>query len=117
MVDLKTGAGAPSADDAVVMPQLAAYQVAVEAGAFPEGTVPGGAEIVAVGTTHANPAVRVQPPLADAVDPTWAEQLVREAATAMAASTFRAVVNESCPYCTVRHVLPAVGQGPAGDRG
>jgi superfamily I DNA/RNA helicase/RecB family exonuclease len=111
VVDLKTGASAPSADDAVELPQLAAYQVAVEAGAFPEGSVSGGAEIVAVGTNHANAAVRVQPPLRDAEDPGWAEALVREAAAAMAASTFRAVVNESCPYCTVRRSCPLSGKG------
>jgi len=111
VVDLKTGASAPSADDAVELPQLAAYQVAVEAGAFGEGSVSGGAEIVAVGTNHANAAVRVQPPLRDAEDPGWAEALVREAAAAMAASTFRAVVNESCPYCTVRRSCPLSGKG------
>jgi superfamily I DNA/RNA helicase/RecB family exonuclease len=111
VVDLKTGASAPSAEEALVLPQLAAYQVAVEAGAFPEGTVAGGAEIVAVGTGHAKPAVRVQPPLADTEDPTLARQLVVRAATAMAASTFQAVVNESCPYCTVRRACPLSGQG------
>jgi RecB family exonuclease len=111
VVDLKTGANAPSAEDALELPQLAAYQVAVEAGAFPEGTTSGGAEIVAVGTSHAKPAVRVQPPLSDSEDPTWARQLVVNAATAMAASTFQAVINESCPYCTVRRACPLSGQG------
>jgi superfamily I DNA/RNA helicase/RecB family exonuclease len=111
VVDLKTGSGAPSAEDAVAHPQLAAYQVAIEAGAFEEGAVSGGAEIVAVGTTHAKAAVRVQPPLADADDPTWADALVREAATAMAAATFRAVVNDSCPYCAVRTSCPLSGKG------
>ena len=33
--------------------------------------------------------------------------LVRRAATAMAASTFRAVVNDSCPYCAVRTSCPS----------
>jgi superfamily I DNA/RNA helicase/RecB family exonuclease len=111
VVDLKTGANAPSAEDALELPQLAAYQVAVEAGAFPEGTASGGAEIVAVGTSHAKTAVRVQPPLSDSEDPTWARQLVVKAATAMAASTFQAVINESCPYCTVRRACPLSGKG------
>ena len=71
----------------------------------------GGAEIVAVGTSHAKPAVRVQPPLSDSEDPTWARQLVVRAADAMAASTFQAVVNESCPYCTVRTACPLSGKG------
>jgi superfamily I DNA/RNA helicase/RecB family exonuclease len=111
VVDLKTGASAPSADDAAEHPQLAAYQVAVEAGAFGAGEVSGGAEIVAVGTSHANPAVRVQPPLSETDDPEWAEHLVREAATAMAASTFRAVVNDACPYCSVNTSCPLSGKG------
>jgi RecB family exonuclease len=111
VVDLKTGAGAPSADDTVQHPQLAAYQVAVEAGAFAEGTVSGGAEIVAVGTSHAKPAVRVQPALSESDEPEWADALVRQAAAAMAASTFRAVVNDSCPYCSVRTSCPLSGKG------
>jgi superfamily I DNA/RNA helicase/RecB family exonuclease len=111
VVDLKTGAAAPSADDAAEHPQLAAYQVAVEAGAFGPGETTGGAEIVAVGTSHANAAVRVQPPLAESDDPGWAEALVREAATAMAASTFRAVVNDACPYCAVNTSCPLSGKG------
>jgi ATP-dependent exoDNAse (exonuclease V) beta subunit len=111
VVDLKTGAGVPSAEDAKVHPQLAAYQVAVEAGAFEQGTVSGGAEIVGVGTSHQGPAVREQPPLAEAEDPEWAESLVREAAAAMAASTFRAVVNQACPYCAVRTSCPLSGKG------
>jgi superfamily I DNA/RNA helicase/RecB family exonuclease len=111
VVDLKTGAGAPSADEAATHPQLAAYQVAVETGAFPEGSVSGGAEIVAVGTSHAKAAVRVQPPLAESADPGWAHGLVRQAATAMAASTFRAVVNDACPYCAVRTSCPLSGKG------
>ena len=53
----------------------------------------------------------MQPPLSESVDPTWANDLVVEAATAMAASTFQAVVNESCPYCTVRRACPLSGQG------
>jgi RecB family exonuclease len=46
VVDLKTGASAPSLDDAAEHPQLAAYQVAVEAGGFGPGEISGGAEIV-----------------------------------------------------------------------
>ena len=112
MVDLKTGASAPSVDDAAEHPQLAAYQVAVEAGAFPEGTESGGAEIVAVGTSHANAAVRgaaaaVRSRRSRAGPRRWCG----EAATAMAASTFRAVVNDSCPYCAVRTSCPLSGKG------
>ncbi|HEX6872979.1 MAG TPA: PD-(D/E)XK nuclease family protein, partial [Micromonosporaceae bacterium] len=111
VVDLKTGANAPSLADAGVHPQLAAYQVAVEAGAFGQGAVSGGAEIVAIGTTSASATVRVQPPLAESEDPAWAEALVRQAASAMAASTFVAVVNGACPYCAVRTSCPISGKG------
>jgi RecB family exonuclease len=111
VVDLKTGSSVPSVEDAKVHPQLAAYQVAVAAGAFEQGTVSGGAEIVGVGTSHQGPAVREQPPLSDTEDPMWADTLVREAAAAMAASTFRAVVNQSCPYCAVRTSCPLSGKG------
>jgi RecB family exonuclease len=111
VVDLKTGAGAPSAEDAAEHPQLAAYQVAVESGAFPEGHVSGGAEIVAVGTSHAKAAVRVQAPLSEVDNPGWAAELVDQAAEAMAASTFRAVINDSCPYCAVSTACPISGKG------
>jgi superfamily I DNA/RNA helicase/RecB family exonuclease len=111
VVDLKTGASAPSEADVAVHPQLAAYQVAVEAGGFGVGEASGGAEIVAVGTTSVGPVVRAQPPLQDSADPGWAEGLVRRAAATMAASTFRAVLNDSCPYCAVRTSCPISGKG------
>jgi superfamily I DNA/RNA helicase/RecB family exonuclease len=111
VVDLKTGASAPSEAEVAVHPQLAAYQVAVEAGAFGVGEASGGAEIVAVGTDSVKPAVRAQPPLQESEDPGWAETLVRQAAAAMAASTFRAVINDSCPYCAVRTSCPLSGKG------
>lgn len=111
VVDLKTGASAPSEADVAVHPQLAAYQVAVEAGAFGVGEASGGAEIVALGTDSVKPAVRTQPPLQESEDPAWAEGLVRAAAAAMADSTFRAVINDSCPYCAVRTSCPISGKG------
>jgi RecB family exonuclease len=111
VVDLKTGASVPSETEIVVHPQLASYQVAVEAGGFGAGEASGGAEIVAVGTTSNGPAVRTQPPLQESVDPGWAEGLVRRAAATVAASTFRAVVNDSCPYCPARTSCPVSGKG------
>ncbi len=111
VVDLKTGGSAPSEADVAVHPQLAAYQVSVEVGAFGVGEASGGAEIVAIGTSSVGPTVRSQAPLQDSDDPGWAEGLVRRAAAAMAASTFRAVVNDSCPYCAVRTSCPLSGKG------
>jgi RecB family exonuclease len=111
VVDLKTGANAPSEADVEQHPQLAAYQVAVDAGGFGPGEEAGGAEIVAVGTSSVAPVVRTQPPLQESGDPGWATDLVRRAAATMAASTFRAVVNESCSYCPVRTSCPLHGKG------
>ena len=111
VVDLKTGANAPSAKDVAEHAQLAAYQVAVEAGAFAEGSAAGGAEIVALGSGSAEAVVRRQPPLAQADDPGWARTLVHRAAGAMAATTFTALVNDACGYCAVRTSCPVSGQG------
>jgi RecB family exonuclease len=111
VIDLKTGAGAPSVEEAAEHAQLAAYQVAAEAGAFPHGRVSGGAEIVAVGTSSAGATIRSQPPLSEAENPEWATDLVHRAAAAMAASAFQAVVNDTCVYCPVRTACPVSGKG------
>jgi len=111
VVDLKTGAQAPSAKDVAEHAQLAAYQVAVEAGAFGEGCQAGGAEIVALGTTKDDAAVRGQAALAEAADPSWGLALVHRAASAMAASAFTALVNDGCGYCAVRTSCPVSGKG------
>jgi len=111
VVDLKTGAAAPTVEEAAEHAQLAAYQVAVEAGAFPHGNVSGGAEIVAVGTPTNGASVRSQPALSEVEDPGWASELVHRAAAAMAASAFQAVINDSCAYCPVRTACPVSGRG------
>ena len=111
VVDLKTGGSAPSEADVTTHPQLAAYQVAVESGGFGPQEASGGAEIVAIGTTASRYVVRSQPPLQETDDPGWAEELVRRAAAAMAGSTMRAVVNDSCAYCAVRTACPLSGKG------
>ncbi|QIK84117.1 UrvD/REP family ATP-dependent DNA helicase [Sanguibacter sp. HDW7] len=114
--DLKTGA-AGTAKDAEVNPQLGAYQVALEAGAF--GDVPGvgdepvggGARLVHVGGTAKGPSLREQPPLAQAEDPGWARALVEGAATTMAAATFTATRNSMCDFCPVRRSCPLQEEG------
>jgi RecB family exonuclease len=110
VVDLKTGSSAPSTEDTAEHAQLAAYQVAVEAGVFPQGDEPGGAEIVALGAGK-SAVVRRQEALADTEDPAWAGTMVRRAAKAMAASTFTAVVNDGCIHCPVRASCPVSGKG------
>lgn len=111
VIDLKTGSQAPTADETLEHPQLAAYQAAVEAGAFPEGEVSGGAEIVSLGGTQASAAVRPQPALSESGDPAWARAMVRRAARAMADNTFTAVVNKDCARCPVRTSCPVNPKG------
>jgi RecB family exonuclease len=111
VVDLKTGASAPTEADVAAHPQLAAYQVAIEASAFADGDESGGAEIVALGTTSVAPVVRSQDSLRNSDDPGWAEELVRRAAATMGAATFRAVANPSCPHCAIRTACPLSGKG------
>ncbi|HEY1486675.1 MAG TPA: ATP-dependent DNA helicase [Micromonosporaceae bacterium] len=112
VIDLKTGkATSVRSGEIVEHAQLGAYQAAVEAGAFPEGDVSGGAALVQLGTQHAGAQEQVQPPLSEAEDPGWARELVKETARTMAASTFHAVVNKKCRNCPVRRACPVSGQG------
>jgi RecB family exonuclease len=115
VVDLKTGASPVAEADLRQHAQLAAYQVAVERGAFAELGVSeaGGAELVQVGKaglTHV-PRVQAQPPLSSYDDPTWAEQLVVAVAEGMAGSAFRAVDNKLCTRCPVRTSCPLRDEG------
>ena len=77
VVDLKTGASPPSVSKAAENPQLGAYQLAVDAGAFdglPDGTTSGGAQLVFLGT-GATAVTRSQEPLGPEVDgPSWARR-------------------------------------------
>lgn len=111
VVDLKTGASKPTAAELAEHPQLGAYQVAVEAGAFDEGTEAGGAALVQLGDKAKSAGEQVQPPLGDAPDPGWARAMVRKAAETMAASAFEAVANASCRACPVRTSCPISGKG------
>jgi superfamily I DNA/RNA helicase/RecB family exonuclease len=112
VIDLKTGKGAPSQAEVAEHPQLGAYQVAVELGAFPQfGTDAGGAALVQLGNETKTPKVQEQPPLADTPNPHWARSMVRKAARQMADSTFQAVVNDSCRRCPVRSSCPVSGKG------
>jgi RecB family exonuclease len=112
VVDLKTGKSTPTGAEIAEHAQLAAYQAAIEAGAFPEvGTDPGGAALVQPGTSAKDAKEQVQPPLADAGDPGWARALVRRTGEVMAASAFAAVRNDRCRVCPVRTSCPITGQG------
>ncbi|MFS8521061.1 MAG: ATP-dependent DNA helicase [Micromonosporaceae bacterium] len=112
VVDFKTGRSAPTAGDIATHPQLGAYQVAVEAGAFPEhGTESGGAALVHLGTSGRDAKEQAQPPLSEADDPGWARELVRRAGEVLAGATFEARRNDRCRTCPVRTSCPVSGQG------
>jgi RecB family exonuclease len=114
VVDLKTGASPPSVSKAAENPQLGAYQLAVDAGAFeglPEGTTSGGAQLVFLGT-GATAVTRTQEPLGLETDgPSWARAMVDQVADKMAASTFQATANDLCDRCPVRRSCPVRGEG------
>ncbi|MBO9554315.1 UrvD/REP family ATP-dependent DNA helicase [Cellulomonas sp.] len=114
VVDLKTGASPPSVAKAAENPQLGAYQLAVDAGAFdglPAGATSAGAQLVYLGT-GASAAVRRQDPLGPETDgPSWARVLVDEVAERMAASTFEATANDLCDRCPVRRACPVRAEG------
>ncbi|WP_432835188.1 ATP-dependent helicase [Dactylosporangium sp. CA-092794] len=111
VVDLKTGKSIPANANLAEHPQLAAYQAAIELGAFEESSVPGGASLVQLGGETNTAREQVQPPLGDAEDPNWAQALVQRTAKTMAASTFSAVVNNKCRVCPVKTSCPVSGKG------
>ncbi|AEI11491.1 ATP-dependent helicase [Cellulomonas gilvus] len=114
VVDLKTGASPPSKEQALTNPQLGAYQLAVDGGAFadlPPGTTSAGAQLVYLGT-GASAAVRDQPRLGGAEgERTWAAELVDDVADRMAASAFTATANDQCDRCPVRRSCPVRAEG------
>jgi superfamily I DNA/RNA helicase/RecB family exonuclease len=111
VVDLKTGKTAPAEADVAEHPQLGAYQAAIEAGAFEESDEAGGASLVHLGGERVGAKEQSQPALGEAGDPTWARDMVRRTAQAMAASTFQAVANNKCRVCPVRTSCPISGKG------
>jgi superfamily I DNA/RNA helicase/RecB family exonuclease len=123
VVDLKTTKSPAPQAQVVTNPQLGAYQVAVQEGAFGDLEV-GGAALVHLGKGSRGRAGRhEQPPLAAADDPRWAHELLERAAEGMAGAGFEARVNDGCSRCPVRTSCPAQPQGErlrpgghAGDR-
>jgi superfamily I DNA/RNA helicase/RecB family exonuclease len=113
VLDFKTGSS--KADDLDEHPQLAAYQVAVEAGAFTDVGISesGGAALVQLGKGGFERSAReqAQPLLSSYDDPDWAQRLVAEVAEGMAGSAFRAVQNKRCTVCPVRTSCPVQDDG------
>lgn len=117
VVDLKTGRRKPKASDLDQHAQLAAYQVAVAAGAFGqdsaplEGTTPGGAELVQLGDGTVKLTVQQQAALEDAA---WAVQLVERAADVMAGGTFEARHEPGAGFtggCRLPDICPLCARG------
>ncbi len=115
VIDLKTGSAKVPDDDLAGHAQLAAYQLAVEQGAFAEQglTEPGGAELVQLGKGGYTdkPRVQRQRSLSTYDDPGWARQLVTDVAEGMAGSAFAAMDNKFCPHCPVRTSCPLRDEG------
>ena len=113
VVDYKTGSTPVTAADVLQHPQLATYQVAVEAGAFAEdGSRSAGAALVQLGkAAGASVKVQPQPPLAGAEDPGWAAELVERVAEAMGDGTFTATSGQHCRVCPVRTSCPLQAEG------
>ncbi|MFJ2620558.1 ATP-dependent helicase [Glutamicibacter sp. NPDC087344] len=117
VVDLKTGASAPSKNDVLEHAQLGVYQTAIQLGALQEhpetkglSDDPAGASLVYVGTSAKSPALRDQPALGE---DDWARKLILEAAELMGQTEFTTrhvagsaglmgscTLPEICPLCT-----------------
>ncbi|WP_374929065.1 PD-(D/E)XK nuclease family protein [Kytococcus sedentarius] len=109
VADLKTGfVGSPA--DLPENPQLGAYQVAVAAGAFEQGTVAGGASLVQLDSGERIGTIdRRQPPLeAGEVDH---RERVAAAGQGMVQPQQLATVGDACRGCPVRSSCPAVPEG------
>ncbi len=103
VVDLKTGKTKPKDAELAEHPQLGAYQVAVEAGAFgPQRS--GGALLVQLGA--AGPTEQPQQPLSAADDPAWAEQQLSALAALLRGSRVTATENPACGYCDLKSCCP-----------
>ena len=115
VVDLKTGSQV-TGPKAEANPQLAAYQLAVDAGAF-EGLAPGttsaGATLLYVGNGAARDGSRKEQSALDDGRTAWAHELIDGVADSMAASTFRATRNDDCRRCPVRSSCPVQPEGRA----
>lgn len=114
VIDFKTGKSPPPNDEVRRHPQLGTYQLAVSLGGFAglsDVAEPGGAALVQLGRDRRSGPEQHQPPLASDEQPGWAEEVVRDAATAMSDATFTAQANSHCGICAVRTCCPLSEQG------
>ncbi|MGW5239599.1 ATP-dependent helicase [Monashia sp. NPDC004114] len=117
IVDLKTGKSKPVRAELATHGQLGTYQVAVEAGGFPElGDRSAGAALVFIGKgglSGLKPSILDQPALSSSDDPGWARALVQATADGMGAAEFVAAQGKSCETCPVRSSCPVQPEGDA----
>ncbi len=115
VIDLKTGTGKPTRTEVAEHGQLAAYQVAVEAGGFGDlGDVSAGAALVQIGKgglANLRPAVQEQEPVREAPDPEWARALVVATADGMGAASFTATQGSWCKTCALKTSCPVQPEG------
>ncbi|SFL67363.1 ATP-dependent helicase [Geodermatophilus ruber] len=111
VVDLKTGKSA--ARNVEEHGQLAAYQVAVAAGAFAaHGIVPGGAALLQVGTGARAKEQHQEPlPVDVPVEQTPAGELIAAVGEGMGASAFEARTGTHCQRCPARRSCPLHERG------
>jgi superfamily I DNA/RNA helicase/RecB family exonuclease len=105
VVDFKTGKSKVRTDELAEHPQLGAYQLAVEEGAFGEGERSGGAMLVQLAAPGRDPEQR-QPPLAEAEDPGWIRDRVAQVAVRLRGSQFTATVTSYCGHCDLQKCCP-----------
>jgi RecB family exonuclease len=105
VVDFKTGKSRVKTEDLAEHPQLGAYQLAVESGAFGEGERSGGAMLVQLAAGGKDPEQR-QLPLSDSAEPSWIEDRLAQVAARMRGSQFSATVNSYCGNCDLQKSCP-----------
>jgi RecB family exonuclease len=114
IVDLKTGRTQVSDDDVAVNPQLAVYQLAVQAGGFEGGEpVSAGGELVMLGVDRKQLPLKRQPPLPadEGGQPSWARELLDRVADGMADASYVAAQGPHCRSCPVRTSCPVQPEG------
>lgn len=104
VTDLKTGSNPPTKAQAAENAQLAAYQLALDAGGY-AGLPPKGARLVYLGTSTNGATTREQQGLEPGGG--WARELLETASEVMRGEDFVARVNPMCRHCPVKNSCPA----------
>lgn len=111
VADLKTGSHKPTKEEMSTHAQLAAYQVAVEEGAFARhGTSSGGARLVQLGAK--GPVAQEQAPVGEQDDPGRARRSLLQAGAGMRGAVFEAHdLERRCRTCPARFACPLQPEG------